>query len=392
MPWRAWYGDEELELALPDAWTVSEHWPAGGPAIDDAAIDRALDQPVGAPTLEELVRGKKTAAFALEDISRPCDSARIFPLLLRRLEAGGIKRENVSVVFSVGTHRAMVKGDFIKKVGQDAADTLAVHNSFPYANLVDLGKTRRGTPVHINRYFAEADVKIGVGTITPHGGPGLGGGAKIVVPGVAGFETIKSIHQPGRLSQGINRIEGNELREEVEEIALEHLGLDWIANALIGPHREILALYAGHVVKAHRAGVEPARRAYATRMPTDPVDVVITNAYPKDTEWYQCGNALNVIRSCEREVLRRDGTTVIITASPEGRGNHGLYGLDMPYYNPRPSGEANVIFSPNLTRLDTRNDYTLNTTEQLVAHLEKRHGPSPRVAVFPCGSIQLGTL
>ncbi len=202
IPWHAWYGDTDLTLGFPDGWQVTVHEPAGAPEIGDAAIAEALDHPVGSPTLGEIVRGKRTVAIAVEDISRPCDAARILPALIARLESGGIRRENVRVVMSVGTHRPMILEDLNKKIGPAMVKTLEVHNSFPYGNVVDLGTTRRGTPVRICRWVAEADVKIGVGTITPHGGPGLGGGAKIVVPGVAGIDTIASIHQPGRLVTG----------------------------------------------------------------------------------------------------------------------------------------------------------------------------------------------
>jgi lactate racemase len=390
IPWRAWYGDEDLTLAFPDSWRVTTHEPAGAPEIDDAGIARALDHPVGASTLAEIARGKRTAAICVEDISRPCDAARILPHLVSRLQAGGIARENIRVVMSVGSHRPMVLEDLVKKLGRAMVETLEVHNNFPYDNVVDLGTTRRGTPVRICRWFAEADVKIGVGTITPHGGPGLGGGAKIVVPGVAGIETIASIHQPGRLSGGINKIEGNELRAEVEEIARDHLHLDWIVNAVIGGRRRIVGLFAGDVVAAHRAGVPFARRVYHTVMPHDQVDAVICNAYPKDTDYLQWGNALNVLHSCDRAVLKPGGSTVIVTASPEGRGYHGILGPGLRYDNP--AGHlGRLVFSPDLSPADTRNPETYRRWDQVIAVLEQRHGVHARVALFPLASIQLGT-
>jgi nickel-dependent lactate racemase len=390
MPWCAWYGDRDLTLTFPDGWQVTTHPPADAPEIDDDAIAEALDHPVASPTLQEIVKGKSTVAIAVEDISRPCEAARVFPPLIARLQAGGIRRDGIRVVMSVGAHRPMVLEDILKKIGPAMAETLEVHNSFPYDNVVDLGTTRRGTPVRICRWIAEADVKIGLGTITPHGGPGLGGGAKIVVPGVAGIETIASIHEPGRLATGINKVEGNELREEVEEIARDHLGLDWIINVVTNSRRRITAVFAGDVVAAHRAGVPFARGVYRTVMPQAPVDAVVCNAYPKDTDYLQCGNALNVLRSCDREVLRPGGSTVIVTASPEGRGFHGIFGPGLRYDHPA-GHRGRLVFSPNLSQADTRNPETYRKWDQVISILNERHGSDPRVAVFPCASIQLGT-
>jgi hypothetical protein len=42
----------------------------------------------------------------------------------------------------------------------------------------------------------EADLKIGVGFITPHPIAGFGGGGKIVIPGLGSMETIQSNHTP----------------------------------------------------------------------------------------------------------------------------------------------------------------------------------------------------
>ena len=87
-----------------------------------------------------------------------------------------------------------MKADQEKKLGKKTANRFPVFNHHPYENLVDMGMTSRGTPVMINRHFAEADVKIGVGFITPHPTAGFGGGGKIVIPGLASMETIFKNH------------------------------------------------------------------------------------------------------------------------------------------------------------------------------------------------------
>jgi len=404
VPWRAWYGDETLDLDFPSSWCVQAYWPTDAPDIGQEGIEEVFENPIGTPTIAELARGKRSVSIAVDDISRPSPAARLMPSLMRRLEEGGVDLDRVRVVLGTGMHRPMVKADIVKKIGRAAADRLDVHNNNPYENTVDLGTTPQGTPVRICRFLAEADLKIGVGGITPHGGPGFGGGAKVVVPGVAGVETIASIHQPGRLKTGL-AMEATELRLEIERIAREHVGLDCIVNVVPNSRRGVAGLFVGDMVAAHRAGIRLARRVFATEMPVEPVDIAICNAYPKDTDFLQCGLSLNILRSSPNPVVKEDGTIVIATASPEGRGYHGLYGPGMRYgprqgreagreNAPRMGGRRVVYFSPGVTRADAGTDALFRRWEDLIAHLEGSYGlqantAPPSVAVFPCGAIQL---
>lgn len=59
----------------------------------------------------------------------------------------------------------------------------------------DLGRTAtRNTPVRIDRRFLDADLRIATGLVEPHFMAGWSGGRKVVAPGVAGHETIRTFH------------------------------------------------------------------------------------------------------------------------------------------------------------------------------------------------------
>ncbi len=399
IPWRAWYGDQELEIRTPSSWQVRAYWPDDAPDIGDEGIEQAFAAPIGTGAIAELARDKRRVAIAVDDISRPAPAARLMPIVMRELKAAGVDLDDVVVVLGTGTHAPMLKEAVLKKLGREAAERLDVHSNTPYANAVDLGTSKRGTPVRVNRFFAEADCRIGVGSITPHGGPGFGGGAKVVIPGVAGIETIASMHEPGRIRTGLLRVEGNELRDEIEHMVRDHVGLDCIVNAVINSRREIAGLFVGDMVAAHRAGVALARQVYATDMPEEPVDIVFTNAYPKDTDFLQSGMGLNVLNSTPRPIAKEDGTVVLITASPEGRGYHGLYGPGMVYdrlrdalgkrHDPAFRGTRLVYYAPPVTVSDVRSNALFRDWDALIADLRERHGAHATAAIFPCGAIQL---
>ncbi|KQV77279.1 hypothetical protein ASC90_27415 [Rhizobium sp. Root1220] len=60
---------------------------------------------------------------------------------------------------------------------------------------VDFGFTStRHTPVKLDRLFAEADLRIATGLVEPHFMAGWSGGSKVIAPGVAHHETIRTFH------------------------------------------------------------------------------------------------------------------------------------------------------------------------------------------------------
>jgi len=407
IPWHAWYGDRDLDLAFPDDWHASVHPPADAPDMTGAAIEAALDGPIGSPTIEELARatvaaGKRTVAIVVDDISRPTPAHRLMPAVIARLEAGGIDIDDVTVILAVGMHRLMTKDEMRKKLGDLAIARLDVYNGFPHGGLADYGVSSHGTPILVSRHFAEADLKIGIGSILPHGGPGFGGGAKIIFPGIAGYETVKSMHEPGRLKGGLLDVDHNELRADIEEMG-RRVGLNLIINCTLTSRRGIAGVFTGDIVAAHRAGVARAREVYATRMPDAPVDIAILNAYPKDTDFLQAGLGLNVLASAavnepDHRVLSPGATVVLVSASPEGRGHHALYSPTMVYgrregdwrSSPPTVGDHPIVYlSPGVTPQDARCLNTFPTWDAVLAHLAPRYA-SPRVAVFPCGSMQIG--
>ena len=114
--------------------------------------------------------------------------------------------------------------DFQKKLGPEIPERYLVFNHNCYEHLVDVGTTGRGTPVKINKELMSADLKISVGCMIPHFGYGFGGGSKMVLPGVAGYETIAANHSISE-GTGTGKVNANARRLDSEEAA-RMVGLD----------------------------------------------------------------------------------------------------------------------------------------------------------------------
>ena len=71
----------------------------------EAEVSRALKNPIGTPCICEIVRPGETVAIVTSDITRPLPSDKILPSLVEELLQAGVAREDITVVFGLGSHR-----------------------------------------------------------------------------------------------------------------------------------------------------------------------------------------------------------------------------------------------------------------------------------------------
>ena len=69
-----------------------------------AAVRRALDNPIGQKPISQLFHPGETVAIVTSDITRPMPTAQVMPLLLEELYRAGIRREDITLVFALGSH------------------------------------------------------------------------------------------------------------------------------------------------------------------------------------------------------------------------------------------------------------------------------------------------
>lgn len=287
---RAWHGDEEIELPIPDSWTVDTLPPADGPALSDQELTAALARPLGCAPLPEMARGAGSALIIIDDLGRPTPAHQIAPRLVQALLDAGIHAERISFLVATGSHRQLTKDEIARKLGADLAARFAVHcHDACYDELVDLGPLPSGMPVIVNRRVVEADLVIGISCVLPHTLAGFSGGGKIMLPGCAGLRSIAQLHsfspkrRRGDTSSTGRHPDGRELIEAFASRA----GLDFSINTVLNTRREISGLFAGSHIDAHRRAVEYARRIYRTPISSEirqATEIVIVNGYPMDAD------------------------------------------------------------------------------------------------------------
>ncbi|MBI3801915.1 MAG: nickel-dependent lactate racemase [Deltaproteobacteria bacterium] len=318
------FGRASAEVELPShvQVTVLEAKFAEALASADDALAEALCHPLGSPALLDLARGKKTAAISICDITRPAPNRVVLPHVLAVLEQAGVPRSGITILIATGLHRAATAQELQEIVGPELLDRYLVvsHNARDGTTHADLGTTRSGTRVLIDRRFLESDLHISLGFIEHHLMLGFSGGRKLVAPGLAGEETIKRLHSP-LFMRDPRVIEGsfpdNPLHHELLEIAgmARH---DFIVDVALTRARQIARVFAGDPTIAHAAGVEFVRTSTLALL-EEAVDAVITTSggYPLDLTYYQAVKGV----TAASHIVKSGGTILLTAACQEGLGS-----------------------------------------------------------------------
>jgi len=370
------------------------------PAMPESEIAAALMRSIGAPSIYHLAKDKHRVAIAVDDLSRPTPAGEILPALLEMLKTCDIRDEQISIIISLGSHSALMPEQIKLKIGAEVAQRVRVENHDCQRNLVDTGVQVGQTPVLINRTFAEADLKILLGNVVPHAFAGFSGGAKMVLPGLSNIASIEWTHKAVLmgLRGRAGTLEGNRFRAEFERVA-RHLGVQFSINVVINSRREIAGLFAGDVEAAHRQAAEFARRVYATGLSTEPLDIAICNAYPKDDELLQAENAFMFHHTAPASYLKEDGLILLTSACSLGMGFHGLFGPGQRLHRqPMRKGFLGhrhvAAFMPGVSAEEFYRIYWegyphFQTWETALEFLQQRYPDGARVGIFPCSSIQI---
>jgi nickel-dependent lactate racemase len=314
-----------MSLPLPGGWAAVELAMRDAPGLSAEGLSAALDHPVGAPPLATLAAARSRAAIAVDDATRPTRTAPLVTAIVDRLVAAGMRPDAITVLIATGAHRAATAEDVRRKVG-DVATRVRVVSHDPVHGVVDTGVSLAGQPVRVNRDFLAADLRIGLGGVMPHPFAGFSGGGKIVLPGLADLDAVVRSHKYALMGLGGGlQLEGNKFRNDMER-AVREIGIDWTVNVAMNSRCESAAVVAGDLVEAHRGAVEHARRIGETAAPREPLDALVINAYPKDTELLQIEAALVAARAGMTDWLRPGAPVFLLGACPEGLGEHRLFG------------------------------------------------------------------
>jgi nickel-dependent lactate racemase len=319
------YGDDGLDIAVPDDAVVV--YPQDAPAVPDspAALTAALRSPVSGAPLRDRIRPGQTVAISVCDGTRPQPRKLMIPAVLAELD-GIIDRRDIVILVATGTHRANTEQELRSMLGDEVVDSVRIvnHDSRDKASLTWVGTLGNDVPVWLNSEWLAADIKITTGFVEPHFFAGFSGGPKMVAPGLAGLDTVLVMHDAARIAHpsatwGIT--DGNPVHDDVRAIAAA-TGVTYSLDVVLNRRKEIVAAFGGDVLQMHAAATRLARKL-AMRPLAAPCDIVVTtgSGYPLDQNLYQSVKGM----SAASRVISDGGMIICAAECRDGYPDHGSY-------------------------------------------------------------------
>jgi len=409
------YGKEGISLELPDNSFIIE--PKNLPKLenDKEAIRQALRNPIGTPSLKESVKSTDTVSIVISDITRPTPNHILVPLLLEELSH--VPLDNFVIINGTGTHRDQTREEFVQMLGEWVVDNIRIVNNQCHNRdtLVNLGKSKFGCDVYLNKDYVESDFRIVTGFIEPHFFAGFSGGPKGIMPGIAGIETIMTFHNARMIGDSLATW-GNMVNNPVQDMTREINGLckpDFMLNVTLNREKEITQIFAGELYEAHDKGCEFAKEHTMFRC-DERFDVVIASnsGYPLDQNLYQAVKGM----SAAHKIVKEGGSIIIASECSDGLPDHGNYSkifemaetpqqlLDMindPEFKVFDQWQvqkqaviqvwSDIYVYSKLTDEQVKGAMLKPThdIEQTIAELKKTYGENMTIAVLPLGPLTI---
>ena len=315
------YGDGVLPIDLDVDADVIEPRDPPRAANPSQALGEALRRPIAGPPLADLVPPDATIVVVISDSTRPAPNRLMLEALLGEL--GGDAAGRMEVLVATGLHRPTRDDELDRMLGPELRRELRVtnHDAHDESGLREIGRTSSGRPVLINRRYLDADVRITLGLIEPHFFAGFSGGAKLILPGVAGEASILRNHDAeliGHPNARWGTLAGNPIHREQREAA-RLAGCEFSLNVTIAGDGAITGVFAGALEAAHDTGCQAALQA--AMQPVDQAyDVVVTTngGHPLDLNLYQAVKGMDAAA----QIVRPGGHIVMAAECREGAG-HG---------------------------------------------------------------------
>ena len=255
MHFRYGYGKSFKEFDIRDenimAELVCNDVEASLTGIDE--VRRALLYPIGTMRLSSIVKPGEKIAVVTSDITRPMPSSVVLPPVVGELLEAGVKYEDITVVFALGSHRKHTEDEKKYLVGEELYGKVRCVDS-DVNRCKMLGATTAGTPVEIFDEVAMADRVICLGNIEYHYFAGYSGGAKAIMPGVSTRAAIQANHSFMVMDAArAGDMDDNPVRKDIDEVT-RFLPIDFILNVVLDENKRIVKAVAGHHIEAHREG------------------------------------------------------------------------------------------------------------------------------------------
>jgi nickel-dependent lactate racemase len=310
------YLDKTFPLQIPDENLLAVAEPN----------DIALPSPDITATLEaggiSSFLGGKSVLIIINDATRPTPTPRILDHLLPFL-----KGKEITLLVATGGHRAPNEAEYKQILGNHYAalrERTVAHNSKDDASMVELGMTRSGTPIILNKLLFQFDRIIATGSVEPHYFAGFTGGRKAFLPGVAAYRTIQENHKRAlsRKARSL-ALDGNPVHEDMMDALPLIKAPIFSIMTVLDKDQNLAAVEAGDLQESFYRAVKAAMSIFCVDVPSKADIVVSVARFPMDIDLYQSQKAIDNGSTA----LKDGGTLILVSSCRDGIGDEAYANL-----------------------------------------------------------------
>lgn len=324
------YGFENIDLRLSEIPTknikiLQQERKNKSRIIRDisTAIKNSLNAPIETPPLISILNKLKPELIT---IVIP-DITRVMPYYKEALRAL-VKyiphkyHKNIKFLIATGTHRPHTIEENIRLYGEDLVKKFEFinHDCDNKKFLTFLGETSLGNKIYLNKYVINAQLVILTGTIDTHAFAGFSGGAKSLLPGVAGRDSITYNHSFVVDSASyMGNLKNNKIYQDIMETyqLLKQKTKIFCINFIKDSEKNLIKILSGNLEKVFKKGIEILEATSAVKIKKlSDLTIVSCGGYPRDINLYQAQKSL----TCASIVTKPEGVIILVANCQEGIG------------------------------------------------------------------------
>lgn len=289
-------------------------------------VSQALAHPIGCHDFDYVFRGASSVLIVVPDEAQRVGGGVFLPIVLERLYRLGLSSRDITILVAGvwGARRNGIPQLLGARSSGHGDPRIVYHDARDAKSMEYIGRTRRNTPIFVNRLLLDFDRVLVCGGVNHHPFAGYDGGPSLVVPDCAGAETITRLSAltldpfSPRLHPHCRGgvIEGNPLQEDMRE-AFRFLTIDFLLHTILNDCNQVIGAVGGEPLQAYAACCHRIDDIY--RVPVAQLaDLVLVSGggYPHDRDYDTAHRALHHAI----QAVRPGGVVILAAQCLEGAG------------------------------------------------------------------------
>ena len=319
------YGKNGITLNIQDDWNANIIRKPLMPIINDISgeVNKALNNPINSLSIDKISSKGKSVCILVCDITRPVPNKLFLKQIIIKFINAGISADNILIIIATGLHRPASQDEINEIIGSSwVLKNIKIENHFARDDSMhkNIGTTKQGNIVKLDKRFVDADIKIATGLVEPHFMAGYSGGRKVIAPGIAHADTITTFHS-ARYMENPNATSCNLINNPLHEDQLEivnMIGQIYAINCVIDEERNLSYINFGEIISSHMKAVNFVS-SFAKVKCNNSYNTIITTAAgaPLDGTFYQTVKGMVT----PLEILKKGGDLIITSECSEGLGS-----------------------------------------------------------------------